>query len=75
MPEAAAAESVPQIEQISQAQTQVSECKVSAEQDQLHKQGQVFAVQTQDENQQAVGKIEFELLPKNLRDSVVGKEV
>jgi len=44
VPEAAAAESVPQIEQISQAQTQ-------ADQDQLHKQGQVFAVQTQDENQ------------------------
>jgi len=44
VPEAAAAESVPQIEQVSQAQNQ-------ADQEQLHKQGHLFAVQTQDENQ------------------------
>lgn len=47
VPEAAAAvEPMTQIEVISTAQS----CQ-SSEQDQLHKQGQVFTVQTQDENQ------------------------
>jgi len=44
VPEAIAAEPVTQIEQISLA------AQAQSEQEQLHKQGQVFAVQTQDEN-------------------------
>ena len=45
IPEATAAESAPEIEQTSEA------VQAQSEQEQLHKQGQVFAVQTQDENQ------------------------